>query len=190
MSSIEVVWFVVVFVFVLVALARGYHRELGTTIIILLAAFIMFALTEKVDHFVSTTMAPYFRVDAKSETVEAIELLFFLTFFLVTLMGNYIGFGISAGGVPTAKGINRFFLNVAVGAVNGILTVSVVWFYFDYYHYPYTKQARLFFPETMSGFARSIVHALSTHLDVLLGTDVTYVGVVAALLLLFIVIRK
>jgi len=190
MGAIEIVWFVIIFVFILVALARGYQRELGTTIVILFVTFVMLALTTKVDAVVKTAIAPRFHVSAKSEAVHAVELLFFLTFFLVSLMGNYIGFSISAGGVPKAKGINRFFLNIAVGAVNGILTVSVVWFYFDYYQYPYTKQAKLFFPEEMSGFAQMIVQSLSKHFTALLGTDVTYVGVAAAILLLVIIIKK
>ncbi len=190
MGAIELLWAVVILFFIFIALVRGFQQELGTTIVILLASVVLFFLAPRMDKAITTKIAPQFGWNAKSEAVYAVELGLILVLFAISILGNYSGWGLTPSGVPKPKGVTRLGVNVTIGAANGLLVVSFVWFFLEHYHYPYLKSYKLFYPEEMSHFSREMAAVLSTSLTHLFGAQVMWVAVISIVLLLFLVVRK
>ncbi len=140
MGPIEVLWGTVVLVFVMVTLVRGYTKELGITILLLLALFVEVYFGPRIESVLTTKVfAQVFKLLNVNENQELQNLLLSLTFQGVLVLVLYLGYEgrtLSFPGAP-AKGLEGFLLNVFIGVVNGWLFAGSIWYYMHKYDYPY-----------------------------------------------------
>lgn len=146
MGPIEVFWGTVVLFFIMITLVRGYTRELGITILLLLVLFVEvyfgplleIVLTERI-------FKQMFQLLNIKQTEELQRFLLVLTFqglILLVLFLGYEGRTLSFPGGP-AKGVEGFLLDVFIGMVNGWLVAGSLWYYMHKYGYPYLTKWNL-----------------------------------------------
>ncbi len=150
MGPIEVLWGTVVLFFVMITLVRGYNRELGITILLLLVLFVEVYFGQRLEGVLTQRVFKQaFRLLNLEHTEELQRLLLALVFqglLLIVLYLGYEGRSLSFPGSP-AKGMEGFLLNVFIGAVNGWLFAGSLWYYMDKYKYPYLIKWGLLKPQ-------------------------------------------
>lgn len=134
MAPIEVLFGIVVFVFALIGLGRGFLRELGTTTVMMVLLFFL----SRFDPYLDRGMVR--GITMVSESVTTQEVLAtkcgVLTFVVVAAAfvsyhGETLAF---SGELPT--GVQRVVLGLLVGTLNGYLIAGSVWYYMDRFGYP------------------------------------------------------
>ncbi len=189
MGPIEILWGTVMAFFVIIAIVRGYHKELGVTTVILAT---MWALkqAERVVEAGSQGQKAGIYWKAYSElhgqnplkvAVLPIEskmvlMTIFTGAFLLAVIAAYGGRTLTFSGTP-AKGHTRFLLNVSVGAINGYLVAGTLWYYTDHFGYPLPPWA---FKNTLTDFARGAIH----YLPPAIMSDKLIIGLVVLLILM------
>ncbi len=155
MGPIETLWGVVVLIFVVIALVRGYHKELGVTVLLLIVLFLELQFGDAVEARLKAQILP--RVisalggDPKT-SVELENLLLLLIYqglLIAVVFATYAGRTFSFPGAPP-RGAEGTFFNIIVGLVNGYLFTGTLWYYLHKYDYPYLKQWGLFDPTLLT----------------------------------------
>lgn len=140
MGPIEVLWGTVVLFFVMITLVRGYTRELGITILLLLVLFVEVYFGQQIETIlktkVFTQVFKLLNVQQNDELQRLLLALIFQSALILVLYLGYEGRTLSFPGAP-AKGLEGFLLNVFIGVVNGWLFAGSIWYYMDKYGYPY-----------------------------------------------------
>ena len=156
MGPIEVYFITLMLVFGIVGLVRGFLRELGVTITLLLAMYILadfgdlvFSLSNRVLRFEGTPREDL----AKFNVV--------LIIMLVTAFISYEGETLAFGGTPP-RGFMGRALNFGSGLFNGYLLWGTIWYYLDVLDYPVRKLG-LFTPP-LSSFAKTFIQFLPQNL--------------------------
>ena len=130
MIPIELVWFIIVILFGLIGVVRGYLRELGVTTVIVVALFGIITVDPR--------MVPLLCRVLKS--VEPARIAFWVT--VLWVLGLMVAAFISYHGETLAfegsqpKGALAVGFNLGIGLVNGYLIAGSVWFYLDRLGYP------------------------------------------------------
>lgn len=127
MGPIEVLWGVVVVIFVMVSMARGYQKELGSTALIL-AALVALKLMEKPLTVAITTV---FRGNSQN----LVLMLAFQLVFIMIVYAGYSGETLVFKGQPR-RGSSAVFFNIVFGLLNGILVAGTLWYYMAINKYP------------------------------------------------------
>ncbi len=129
MVPIEVIFGVIVIFITFVALARGYPRELGNTVIILATIFVL--------SFLETRIISLFgRVSGGDG--QAANLLLSSLFelgFISTVFASYAGITFDFPGRPLSAPVGPL-LTLAIGLLNGYLIAGTLWYYQDRFQYP------------------------------------------------------
>ena len=140
MGPIEILWATVVLFFIMVALVRGYNRELGITILLLLVLFVEIYFGTRIEKVLTErVLKRAFELLNVQNTDELQRLILVLTFqglMVLVLFFGYEGRTLAFPGSP-AKGMEGFLLNVFIGTVNGWLFAGTCWYYLNKYNYPY-----------------------------------------------------
>ncbi|MGQ9681110.1 MAG: hypothetical protein ACUVX9_01085 [Anaerolineae bacterium] len=130
MIPIELLWFIIVILFGLIGVVRGYLRELGVTTVMVVALFSIITADPR--------MVPLLCRVLKS--VEPERIAFWVT--AVWVVGLAVAAFVSYHGETLAfegsqpKGALAVVFNLGVGLVNGYLIAGSVWFYLDRLGYP------------------------------------------------------
>lgn len=134
MGLIEIYFGTIAFIVTLIGLARGYSRELGSTMIILVAIFLLLFLEERLNPILSTVGRMAFSVEGPG--AEQFFLSgFYQMLFIIAVFAGYAGRTIIFTGqeLPPPQGT---ILNLVTGAINGYLIAGTLWYYQQAYGYP------------------------------------------------------
>ncbi len=151
MGPLQVLFFAIIIVFIMISLARGYLKELGVTTMIFVALFIitefgvkyMPQFLEKVFDLFNATLTPRTEQHWVSLT---------LSLFLITVVfASYAGFNQFAFNGTPQRGFAGFVIGVLVGGLNGYLFAGTLWWLQDINYYPVIDLGILLLPLTASG---------------------------------------
>lgn len=135
MGPIELVWAVILGFFVIFGIIRGYAKELGVTLVILVALFVLTQFGERALAYLTPSLVGFIGIEAESQEMNLLNMGISLLAFAGIVFAAYQGETLSFEG-SARKGADGFLLSAAVGLVNGYLVSGTVWYYFDAYQYP------------------------------------------------------
>ncbi len=141
MGPIEVMWGIIVLIFIMISFVRGYNRELGSTAIILVGLVALKLLEMPITAALKAL---------PGGPNNMLSMIVFQAIFIAIVFAGYSGETLSFRGQPR-KG-SAFFFNFTIGLLNGILVVGTLWYYMDLYKYPLPKS--MFDAALLTDFAR------------------------------------
>ncbi|RME56336.1 MAG: hypothetical protein D6790_14840 [Caldilineae bacterium] len=161
MGAIEIYFGTITLIIMLIALARGYHKELGSTMIIMVAIFLLRLVEEQFNPALTRLGAAFFPVSETPNEQQLFLSSVYLLFFVVAVFAGYAGQTITFAGkpLPPPRGT---ILTLVVGFINGYLIAGTVWYYQDAYGYP-LSQFGLLKPE-FSPVAQALIQVLPQNL--------------------------
>lgn len=137
MSPIEFSFLLIGLFIFLAALARGYAKELGNTVVILGIIFILSLIDERVGPALQQAGGERLGItDATSQEARQLQAILFIGIFVSVVFSNYAGRIFTFGGRP-ARGIQGTILTVLIGLLNGYLVAGTIWYYMDIFGYPF-----------------------------------------------------
>jgi hypothetical protein len=134
MGLIEIYFGSIATIITLIGLAQGYARELGRTMIILVAIFLLLYVEDHLNPILDSLWRLVFSVE-DLRTQQLFQSNFYLLLFIMTIFAGYAGRVITFSGQewPMPRGT---ILSCLVGAVNGYLISGSLWYYQHIYNYP------------------------------------------------------
>lgn len=153
MGPVELIFISIGLVVMLIGLARGYVQELGSTLIILVAIFILTFFQAQLSGLVTGIGAAF---GGGGETANN-ELLLSITYsiiFIVIVFGAYSGRTLSFSGTP-APPPQGTLISILIGLLNGYLIAGTLWYYQDTFNYPIGQIVT--FENTLTDTAQTLV---------------------------------
>lgn len=135
MGPLEILWLAVVIFFIFVALVRGYPKELGVTTLIFAALFLITFFFDRFLPGLIERIVDFFNLNPSPRGIEHFYSFLYSIVFLAIVFSAYAGQTFAFEGTAR-KGAEGFFLNFAVGLLNGILVAGTLWYFQDKYNYP------------------------------------------------------
>jgi hypothetical protein len=134
MGSLEIYYGTIALIVTLVGIARGYSKELGSTMIILVSIFLLMFTEARLNPILLSIRSILWANGAVPETL-FLSLVYQLLFVSAVFAG-YSGRTITFGGkeVPSPQ---RDLLNLLIGGINGYLIAGTLWYYQHAYGYPF-----------------------------------------------------
>jgi hypothetical protein len=167
---IELVWFIVVLIFALVGIVRGYLKELGVTTVMVVVLFGIIT-------FEGRLVPMVIRVVKAAGEAEAImwQTALWALALACTAFISYHGETLAFEGKQPKSGMLAVFLNASAGLVNGYLIAGGIWYYINRLGYPFLGIK----PEHLSSFARQLLLLMP---QTLLGPYLLYIAVFLVLM--------
>ncbi|MEA3408333.1 MAG: hypothetical protein U9R48_09690 [Chloroflexota bacterium] len=135
MVPIEIFFSVLVFVFALIGLVRGFLRELGVTTVMMFLLFFLSRFEPELDKGLVRLMDAGGRFMSEPDD-ELIKCGIF-TFVLVgSAFVSYEGETLAFGG-QLRSGVQTIVLGLLAGALNGYLIAGSLWYYMHKFGYPF-----------------------------------------------------
>ena len=150
MGPVEVIYGIVAVFIAIIAFARGYSKELGSTMIILATIFVLSFVEGRVISLFNGAGASLFGGDVQATNL-ALSLLFQLLFISAVFAG-YAGITLEFPGRPAPPPQGQL-LTMAVGLLNGYLVAGTLWYYQDRFLYPVQALGLIQLPLTARGQA-------------------------------------
>jgi hypothetical protein len=154
MGPVELVFISIGLVVTLIGLARGYVKELGSTLIILVTIFILTFFEDQLTGLI-TAIGGFF--DAGDDGTTNNELLlstFYSIIFIVIVFGAYSGRTLNFSGTP-APPPQGTLISLLIGLLNGYLIAGTLWYYQHAYNYPIGQLVP--FENTLTETAQTLV---------------------------------
>jgi len=135
---IEVYFFTAVFVFVLIALVRGFLKELGVTTVMVVALFLLAQFRSILDAMIqkAMTVGVVQRVVPESAQGDPIRAVVYILFIIFAAFISYHGETLAFTG-KSPKGGEGIFLTAMIGSANGYLIAGSIWYYLHEHGYPF-----------------------------------------------------
>jgi uncharacterized membrane protein required for colicin V production len=132
MVGINVVFWMLVVIFAVIGMTRGWAKELLVTFAVILGIFIIAVLAQ---------FAPYFQVP-QGQAMNTTQF-----WMRVGIMGALVFFGYQSPHIPRLAASGRFardylqdsLLGLVLGAVNGYLVWGTIWFFLHNAGYPFEE---------------------------------------------------
>ncbi len=160
MGPVEVTFISIGLMVTLIGLARGYAKELGSTLIILVAIFILTFFKAQLDTGFGALGAKLLGL-----TDDGAKALLTSTLYSVIFAGivfsSYAGRTLSFGGTP-APPPQGTLISLGIGLLNGYLVAGTLWYYQDAYGYPISRI--ITFDSTLTSTAEKLVNVLPQNL--------------------------
>lgn len=151
MSPLEAFFVAIGAMIALIGLARGYKRELGATLMILVALFVLTFFEERIINVFTTVGDQLFQVLGGQTEWRNLFLTFtFQLVFIMIVFASYAGRTLDFGGIP-APPPQGTLLSLAVGALNGYLVAGTLWYYLQKFNYPVQSLGLVQLPLTPTG---------------------------------------
>ena len=135
MTPVETLWFGLVIVFAIAGVVRGFLRELGVTLVLIV---VLFGLTRMsgylprlLDMLTNTLRLP---IRAWVDR-DAVWLAFYMVLMGGVIFMAYQGYVIKYPG-NDPKGVQGSLLGLMIGVINGYLAIGTIWYYVDKYMAP------------------------------------------------------
>ena len=134
MTPVESLWIVLVVLFGIVGIVRGFLKELGVTLVLIV---LLFGLT-RLDANLKKLL------DMATSKIQAVGQLYgnptvWLIFYAVIIIGvmyvAYQGYVLKYPG-DEPKGVQGTLLGLMVGLINGYLFIGALWYYIEKYKQP------------------------------------------------------
>lgn len=135
MGSIEVGYISIGAVILLIGIARGYIRELGATIIILVAIFLLTFPEEQITAILERVGQAFYDPNDPLRLNRFIATIYSLLFIAIVYAG-YAGRTLEFRG-KMARQPGGFLISFLVGLVNGYLIAGTLWYYQNEFDYPW-----------------------------------------------------
>lgn len=137
MGPIETYFATIAVIFVFIGIARGYAKELGSTVIILVTIFLLAFVQNRLSNFLLGGVAEVFPgFDPESPRADLFLATVYTVLFVSATFASYSGRTLTIGGKPMPPP-GGTYLSALVGLVNGYLVAGTLWFYQDLYNYPF-----------------------------------------------------
>jgi hypothetical protein len=156
MGPVELIFISIGLVVTLIGLARGYVRELGTTLIILVAIFILTFFEAQLTALVTAIGGAFGGGDDTGDN----ELLLSITYsliFIIIVFGAYSGRTLNFTGTP-APPPQGTLISLLIGLLNGYLIAGTLWYYQHAYNYPIGQLVT--FENTLTDTAQTLINYL------------------------------
>ncbi|NOX62499.1 MAG: hypothetical protein GXP42_11240 [Chloroflexi bacterium] len=136
MGPLEIFFATIFAFFIFVALVRGYSNELGVITIDFAALFLIMMFLEP--NLPEVLQRVYANLDRPMPAPRALDHFYSGLFSLIFLMSVFAAYAGQVFSFPggTRRGIEGFFTNFLVGALNGYLIAGSLWYFQDAYNYP------------------------------------------------------
>jgi hypothetical protein len=156
MGPIEIFYIAIGLTVTLVGLARGYVKELGSTLIILVAIFILTFFEEQISALVTSIGEGLMGID-NEETIDLLLSTFYTVVFIGIVFAGYSGhtWAFSGSPAPPPQGT---LISLAIGLLNGYLIAGTLWYYQDVFGYPIGQLMP--FDEQLTETAQTLVNYL------------------------------
>jgi uncharacterized membrane protein required for colicin V production len=138
MGPIEFIFLSIGVIITLVGLARGYVRELGSTLIILVAIFILTFFETQITSLVGIVATRLGSADTQTSEF-LLSVMLTLAFGAIVFM-SYSGHTLAFTGTP-APPPQGTLISLAIGLFNGYLISGMLWYYQHRYNYPIIQLA-------------------------------------------------
>lgn len=134
MGPIEILYIAIALIVTLIGLARGYVKELGSTLLILVAIFILTFFEEPISAIVSALGEQVLGAEDQP-TIDAVLSVFYSLTFVILVFGSYAGRTLNFAGTP-APPPQGTLISLMIGLLNGYLIAGTLWYYQHHYNYP------------------------------------------------------
>jgi len=151
MKPVEAVYVTIAIIFAFIGVARTYARELGNTLVILVAIFLLTLLEARAIEYLTLGGERIF--DVAGDATNLFLSLSFTILFVSIVFASYSGrtFGMpSFGGRPLGPPEGTL-LSLAIGLINGYLVAGTLWYYQDRFGYPFQRFGWITLPLTPTG---------------------------------------
>lgn len=179
MGSIETYFTTIALVFVFISIARGYAKELSTTVIILVSIFLLDVIDSRLNPLLLSLVEIVFPdFDTAASASNLLLCSVYSVLFIGAIFANYSGNTLSLGGKQAGPPVGTY-ISIAVGLMNGYFFAGTLWFYQALYEYPF----RFFgqgIQQPLSATAQVMVELLPQKL----ATNTGYLMIPIALILL------
>jgi len=137
MEPLELLWAVLIGVFAVVGVVRGYPKELGVTTTILAALLLLTKGGEEILGVLDAYLVNYVNSSMilEGQYSDLIQSLFYMLVFVLVVVISYHGETLAFDGTPP-KGPLGIALNLVSGLVNGYLISGTMWYYLHIFNYP------------------------------------------------------
>ena len=137
MEPLELLWAVLIGVFAVVGVVRGYPKELGITTTILAALLLLTKGGESILGVLDAYLVNYVNSSMifEGQYSDLIQSLFYMSVFVLVVVISYHGETLAFDGTPP-KGPLGIALNLVSGLVNGYLISGTMWYYLHIFNYP------------------------------------------------------
>lgn len=135
MGPIEIVYISIALMVTLIGLARGYVQELGSTLIILVAIFMLTFFQDQLSALVEAFGDRLFGLESGAEGANLLLSTVYSVIFAIIVFGGYAGRTLAFGGTP-APPPQGTLLSILIGLLNGYLIAGTLWYYQHEYDYP------------------------------------------------------
>ena len=156
MGPVEVTFISIGLMVTLIGLARGYAKELGSTLIILVAIFILTFFKEPLDGAFATLGTQLLGLTDDGAKALLTSTLYSVIFAAI-VFSSYAGRTLSFGGTP-APPPQGTLISLGIGLLNGYLIAGTLWYYQDVYEYPISRLVT--FDSTLTSTAETLVEYL------------------------------
>jgi hypothetical protein len=135
-GPIGIVWGVLIIVFGLIGLVRGFLKELGVTTVLLVVLFAFSYRGEMISDYVFEGLS-MLRISFAGEPRESMaKVSFYIITITIATFISYHGETLAFQGTPPRR-IAGVLLALIIGLVNGYLAAGSMWFYLDQSGYPF-----------------------------------------------------
>jgi len=185
-THIEVFFGVLVFIFGLIGLVRGFLKELGVTTVMLFVLFFLNLSEQRLGGGLTKLAGMLGKVAGTTDS-NLVQTWFFIIVIVGAAFISYQGETLAYGG-KAPPGVYGAILGWLTGLLNGYLIAGSIWYYMDKLNYPIKWLG--FTKDQLSSLAKTLVGFLPTaFLGREIVSNVNLLLILTALLLLARVIR-
>jgi hypothetical protein len=156
MGPVELTYISIGLVITLIGLARGYVKELGSTLIILVAIFILTFFEVQITA-VLNFIGDIFNGVGDPDNNDLLLSTFYSIIFIIIVFGAYSGRTLNFTGTP-APPPQGTLISLVIGLLNGYLIAGTLWYYQDAYNYPISQFVP--FQDTLTETAQTLIQYL------------------------------
>ena len=153
MAPIEVFFGAIIFIFMLIGLARGFLKELGVTMVLMFLLFFLSTFNTQLDSGMARALDMGTKVGLVSNR-DRMQCLLYLFVIVAATFVSYQGETLGFGG-QAPRGGQGIALGALTGLLNGYLVAGSLWYYLDKFDYPIEFLG--FTADKLSDLARAIL---------------------------------
>jgi hypothetical protein len=137
-GPIEILFVTIQLLIATVGVVRGYAKELGNTLVFMVAIFLLSYLGDRIQPAIVAFINQVFGIAPDSAQMNAILCVLYIGTFLAIVFASYAGKTLDFGGrqLPAPEGS---ILSLLVGLLNGYLVAGTIWYYADKFGYPFVN---------------------------------------------------